>query len=85
MKELDLYLRKIQISFMVFEKFRFTSKEDVMISRFLKLKIKIMTIKTLRKYFNKILTTHDMSIWKLKLKTIYSCITKLKETEEKKK
>ena len=63
---------------MIFEK-------DVMISRFLKLKKKIMTIKILRKYFNKILTTHDMSIWKLKLKNIYSCITKLKETKEKKK
>ena len=46
---------------MIFEK-------DVMISRFLKLKKKIMTIKTLRIYFNKILTAHDMSIWKLKLK-----------------
>ena len=45
-----------------------------------------MITKTSRTYFNKkiyILTTHDMNIQKLKLKNIYSYITKLKETEEK--
>ena len=67
---------------MIFEK-------DVMISRFLKLKKKkkkkIMTIKTLRTYFNKILTTHDMSIYKLKLKEHLLMHYQIKIDKRKKK
>ena len=63
---------------MIFEK-------DVMISRFLKLKKKTMTIKTLRIYFNKILTAHDMSIWKLKLKEQLLMHYQIKRDRRKKK
>ena len=57
-----------------------------MTSRFFNFKKQIITIKTSRTYFNKkILTAHDMNIQKLKLKNIYSYITKLKETKEEKK
>ena len=60
-----------------------------MTSKFLKLKKKkndynnkdIKNIFQQKKIY--ILTTHDMNIQKLKLKNIYSYITKLKETKEK--
>ena len=57
-----------------------------MTSRFLKLKKKDHNNKGIKNIFQqkKILTTHDMNIYKLKLKNIYSYITKLKETEEEK-
>ena len=44
-----------------------------------------MTIKTLRIYFNKILTTHDMSIWKLKLKEQLLMHYQIKRDRRKKK